>query len=146
MNIIKRYSISHFVIFCISVFSFVMCSKEENSEISNEKNVISCRYVGLAERNGQPIVELIFKNKTGKNLKSVFGGLRIIKKNGEVVQRTGFTYSRPFKADEEKNIPAFAYIEIKDEALKILSSATDFIPMVFELSEVVFENGQSVKF
>ena len=130
----------------IVVVGILSCGNDERVEISSQKDIISCKYIGLNERDGQQIVELIFKNNSGKNLKALYGGIRIINKNGDVLQRTGFTYSRPFMANEEKTIPAFAYTAIKDEALNILSSATEFVPLAFELSEVVFEDGQSVNY
>ena len=46
----------------------------------------------------------------------------------------------------EKQIPAFAFIDIQEEALNILSSATNYLPMVFELNEIVYENDQSATF
>jgi|GEM_PF-4960341 len=146
MKITKQYSIIYLIIMLIVVCCIPSCGNDERVEISNKKDVISCKYIGLSERDGQPIVDLVFRNNSGKNLKALYGGLRIINKNGDVVQRTGFTYSLPFMANEEKYIPAFAYIAIKDEALKILSSTTDFVPLAFELSEIVFEDGQSVKY
>ena len=137
-----------FLIFtAILLLRYIMCGgKETNREISTQKDIVSCEYSDLGEKNGQPVVNLIFKNSSGKDLASVVGGLRIISRSGEVIQRAGFTYSRPFKAGEQKNIPAFAFIEIEPEALKILSSAADFIPMVFELSEVQYADGESVVF
>lgn len=132
------------MMFFLIVAMFVSCCK--NREISTQKNIISCSYIGLAENQGRPIVNLVFKNNSGKNIKSVFGGLRIINRDGDVLQRTGFTYSRPFLAGEEKDIPAFAYIDLKEEALNSLSSAKDYIPMIFDLSEVSFEDDQSITF
>ena len=104
LSLIKQYKTCYLIIFGILILSLVMCSQKNISEISTQQNVISCQYVGLNERNGQPIVDLIFKNNTGQNLKSIFGGLRIINQNGDVIQRTGFTYSLPFYAGEEKQI------------------------------------------
>lgn len=124
----------------------MICGRNSLREISDRNEVISCEYIGLAERNGQPVVELIFRNRTGKDLSSVRGGLQIIGQDGEIFQRTGFTYSRPFAAGEEKIIPAFRYLEIKPEAMKVLKSAGDFIPMVFSLDEVIFTDGKSMKF
>lgn len=145
MKVIIRRRLHSVPIF-ILLFYFINCGQERNYEISTRKEIISCKYVGLTEQNGQPIVDLVFKNNTGKNLTNVFGGLRIINRDGEVIQRTGFTYSLLFHAGEEKKIPAFAYIQLSPEALEILSSENDFIPMIFELSDVVFEDGQSITF
>ncbi len=134
------------IVFCIFFLSLVMCIRTNTREISTQPNFISCEYVGLSEQNDRPVVNLVFKNNTGQNLKSVFGGLSIINKNCQVIQRTGFTYSLLFFSGEEKQIPAFVYTDIQDDALHILSTATDFIPMVFELNEVIFENDQSLTF
>jgi len=146
MRTMKQFSMIYMAVLLIVVFCILMCSGDKVPEISNQSDVVSCKFFGLGERDGQPIVQLTFKNNSGKNLKSLYGGLRIVNSNGDVVQRTGFTYSRPFLANEEKVIPAFAYVALKEESLKILESASDFVPMRFELSEVVFEDDTSLKY
>ncbi|MBN2029306.1 hypothetical protein JW824_03580 [bacterium] len=146
LNVIKLSTKIHTIIFCAIFLSLVMCGQNNNREISTQPNVISCRYGGLSEQNGRPVIDLVFKNNTGQNIKSVFGGISIVNQNGRIIHRTGFTYSLPFHTGEEKQIPAFAYIDLQDEALNILLTAIDGIPMVFELDEVIFENGQSIRF
>ena len=132
-------------LFCFVYFS--NCGGGGNlPEISTKSEIVSCQYVGLGERNGEPIVDLIFTNNSGKDIKAVYGGLRIVNEAGEIIQSTGFTYTRRFIAGSEKPIPAFAYIPIQPEALDILTSAENYVPMVFELSEVVFEDDESIQF
>lgn len=146
MNLTKRRNGINLFMLLIFVFAFFMCGGKKFPEISNHQDVVSCQYIGLAERDGQPVVEILFKNNSGKNLKALYGGMQIVNHNGDVIQRTGFTYSRPFLANEEKAIPAFAYIALKEESLQILKTAIDFVPMRFELDEVVFEDDTSLKF
>jgi hypothetical protein len=146
MNSIKHLTVKLSIMLVIIVLIFSMCGEEKGTEISNYKKVISCKFTGIGERDGRPIVELVFKNNTGKDLKTVFGGIRIKDKNGEIVQRTGFTYSMPFLKGEEKYIPAFIYIDLKDESLEILNNYSDFIPVAFELSEVIYTDDTSVQY
>ena len=122
------------------------CASETADEISSQKEIVSCRYIGLGERNGKPVVNLLFTNTSGRNFSAVFGSLRIIDAAGDVIQRTGFTYSRPFNAGEEKTIPAFAYLDIQENAMEVLQTANETIPMIFILSEVQYENGETVTF
>ena len=138
---------------CILLLSIcmLMCASESGkkisgNEISNHDEVISCNFQGLGQRNDTPVVDLVFNNKTGKNLKAVYGGIRIIDEEGAVVQSTGFTYSMPFLKNESKHIAAFEYIPLKPDALKILKKESAHVPVIFQLSEVVFENGESAEY
>lgn len=138
---------------CILILSIcmLMCASESGKEISGieistHEEVISCNYQGLGQRNDTPVVELVFNNKTGKNLNAVYGGIRIIDEEGAVIQSTGFTYSRPFLKNEAKHIGAFEYVPLKPDALTILKKESAHVPVTFQLSEVLFENGESVKY
>ncbi|MBN1894825.1 hypothetical protein JW906_10035 [bacterium] len=141
----RHFGVQATVVIFLSLI-FQMCASQENREISTRKELVSCRYIGLGEKNGRPVVNLVFKNTSGKDMQTVFGGLRIIDQTGRIVQRIGFTYSLPFAAGSEKRIAAFEYNTIQAEALALLSSATDYIPMTFELAEVIYKDGQSVTF
>ena len=121
-------------------------TQEPGIEISSQKNVISCLYQGLGERDGEPIVELLLINKTGKNLQAVYASLLIVDANGTTVQQTGFTYGRPFLKGEKKYIPAFEYIPLKEDALAVLKQSSGHTPIVFRLSEIVDENSKSVAY
>lgn len=134
-----------FFVFC-SALTILLDSCGNSKEISTKKSVISCQYMGMSERDGQAVVDLLFRNETGRDIQTVFGGLRVISRDSIVLQRTGFTYSRPWKAGEEKPIQAFAYLNINQAALQALTFATDYIPLIFELDEIVFADGESVSY
>ena len=146
MKSLKRSGSILFSLLLLITISVTNCGKKDKKEISNHKEIVSCKYVGLSERNGRPIVELIFKNRSGKNFNSVFGSIHVINQSGEVLQRTGFTYSRPFTKDEEKLIPAFNYIDLKPNALQTIKAASGYNPVRFLLDEIIYENDESVKF
>lgn len=130
----------------LPIWIFLQCGKNLNNEVSTQANVISCRYIDVGEQGGHPVVNLVFTNQTGRPVQTVFGGLRIVNREGVILQKTGFTYSRPFAAGAEIRIPAFAYIDLKPEAMNLLSTPIDFNPVVFELTDVIFEDGQSLNF
>ena len=85
-------------------------------------------------------------DKTGKNLQAVYGGIRIIDENGTTVQQTGFTYGRPFLKGEKKYIPAFEYIPLREDALAVLKQPSGHTSIVFRLSEIIDESGESVTY
>lgn len=144
----SRFNILTLLLSTCLIILFTACQGggQGGSEVSTQKDVISCQYQGLSEKNGQPIVVLTFVNQTGKNLNGVYGGIRILNASGEVVQRTGFSYGRPFLKDEEKTIPAFEFIPLQEAALAVLRDTAVKNPVRFELSEVIFEDGESQTF
>ena len=135
----------HLVILTMLFLSCLLagCRPGSSTEASNHPDVISCQYMGPGDRNGETIVNLVFKNNTGKNLNTVYGGLRILDAHGNVIQRTGFTYSRPFSKGEEKQIPAFTYVPLTEASKNVLQQAGDFIPIQFNLDEVHYSDGES---
>jgi len=146
MNTFHSYRNSGFILLFLGSFFLLNCSENNKNEISTRPSVISCQYIGLNDTHDQPFVDLVFKNKTGHDIQTVFGGLRIISRDGTVLQRTGFTYSRPWKAGEIKSIKGFAYLDINNAALQALTFADDYTPMIFEPSEIVFADGRSVTY
>jgi len=124
---------------------FWVCKGEiAENEVSDNPSVISCRYEGLAEMQGADVIMLTFVNRTGKNLNNVFGGIRIVDSDGNIVQRTGFTYSRPFLKGEEKKIPAFRYVPLTEASRETVRNAKDFIPLQFHVSEIRTEAGETL--
>ena len=129
----------------LSGMIFFQCAGEKGAEISDHKDKISCRYLGLRVEEDATIVDLAFKNQTGKVINTVFGGIRIEDVNGELVQTTGFTYGMGMQPGEEKLIPGFKYIPLTDPAKTILEGRGAGT-ITFRLSEIVYEDGQTETF
>ena len=119
---------------------------KKGKEISDHPKKISCLFQGMVERNGQTEVDLIFINKTGRDIKNVFGGFRIFDKKGEVIQRCGFTYGRPFEKGKKLKLSAFRYVSLKESSRKALELNEKKPPMVFKLGEIEYKDGKKETF
>lgn len=128
------------------LFLSLVIAGEKGKEISDHPKKISCLFQGLVERNGQTEVDLIFINKTGRDIKNVFGGFRIFDKKGEVIQRCGFTYGRPFEKGKKLKLSAFRYLSLKEPSRKALELNEKKPPMVFKLGEIEYKDGKKETF
>ena len=123
------------------LLSLIMAG-ENGREISSHPKKISCLFQGLVERDGQMEVDLIFINKTQRDIKNVYGGFRILNRKDEVIQRCGFTYSRPFERNKKLHLSAFRYITLKEQSRRALELNVKNPPMVFKLGEIEYKNGE----
>ena len=144
MHAIQRFLPWFFCLFALGLH--MHCGQDEGINISTQKEKIACRYEGLAERDGETIVQLVFINKTGKNIKAFYGGLEIQDEDGSLLQNTGFSYGMPFAAGAEKPIPAFQFMPLNEAAKAALANHPDSPPIVFDLSDIEYENGDVEKF
>ncbi len=64
MRTMNQFSMIYLNVLLIVLFCFLMCSEDKAPEISDQKNIVSCKFLGLGERDGQPIVQLTFKNNS----------------------------------------------------------------------------------
>jgi hypothetical protein len=121
-------------------------AEEGGKEISDHPEKISCLYQGMATQDGQAEVNLIFINKTGKDINAFHGGFRVSDEDGETIQLCGFTYGKPFERKQKLPIPAFRYTPLREPSVKALTKHKDNPPMVFRLREIEYKNGKKETF
>jgi len=130
------------------VLTTISCKKAEPPprEISDRSQDISCIYMMLVPSGDHYVVDLVFKNNTGRNISFFAGGFRILDEAGNIIQQTGFSRDLPFPKNTEKAIDAFQYIDLLPESVARLEETEESPAMVFHLSEITFEDGTTVSF